>query len=415
MSAPRTPKVDRDVVGLERTTPPTWLEAARSEAVTAVEPSPFRHEEYANRLRRVRDLMAEQDMPALLVCRPSSIEYLCGYHSAETAPQPLLVTQSATYLYVPDLEIGRALASSWADTILYYGYAQAHKARTLVAEHAAHVLKTDPRIGVESAHTSTPPEMLELLRAQELRLAEGGHLVERVRLVLSAAEIECVEAAGVATQRGVEGAVEAAREPGATDSSLAAAVARRLFEGATAPSAWGPVVATGSRGGIPHSSWKNNPIDDAATLLEFAGAQHRYHAPVMRTLCRGRPSADARRLADLANATLDAVLRTARAGVPCSEVARQAQAATGPLPDDVVFHSLYGYPVGLAHPPHWMDTAPFYITADNHEPLREGMVFHMPGSFRSFGSLGVGLSQTFAIEATGTRVLTRGAAELIEV
>ena len=408
-------KADRDVVGLERSTAPTWLDAARCEAVAAAEPSPFPPEEHAQRLRRVRELMAEEGMAALLVCRPSSIEYLCGYHSAETAPQPLLVTREATYLYVPDLEIGRALASSRADTILYYGYAQARKARTLVAEHTARVLGSDPRIGVESAHASTPPEMLELLRAQELRLVAGGQLVERVRLVLSPAEIECVEAAAAATHSGVQGAVEAAREPGATDSSLAGAIARRLFESATAPSAWGPVVATGSRGGIPHSSWKDNPIDGAATFLEFAGAHHRYHAPVMRTLCRDGPSADARRLADLATAALDAVLRTARAGVSCSEVARQARAATGPLPDDVVFHSLYGYPVGLAHPPHWMDTAPFYITEDNPEPLREGMVFHMPGSFRSFGSLGVGLSQTFAIEAHGTRVLTHGPAELIEV
>jgi Xaa-Pro dipeptidase len=62
-----------------------------------------------------------------------------------------------------------------------------------------------------------------------------------------------------------------------------------------------------------------------------------------------------------------------------------------------------------------MDGAPFYITPDNHEPLEAGMVFHIPASFRSFGRTGVGLSQTFVVEHNATRVLTHGAADLIQV
>jgi Xaa-Pro aminopeptidase len=121
-----------------------------------------------------------------------------------------------------------------------------------------------------------------------------------------------------------------------------------------------------------------------------------------------------RRLADLAMTTVAAVLGSVRAGVPASQVAAHAAAALGPLPDDVVFHHLFGYPVGLAHPPHWMDSAPFYLSADNHEPLRPGMVFHVPASFRCLGRAGVGLSQTFVVEQDGARVLTYGAADLID-
>ncbi len=62
-----------------------------------------------------------------------------------------------------------------------------------------------------------------------------------------------------------------------------------------------------------------------------------------------------------------------------------------------------------------MDGAPFHITTDNPEPLREGMAFHMPGSFRFFGNVGVGLSQTFVVEKTGARVLTHGAAKIIQL
>ncbi|PSK85008.1 Xaa-Pro dipeptidase [Murinocardiopsis flavida] len=405
----------QEVIGLGDTAAPSWLTPETIASVRAAEEPPFAPAEYASRLDRVRAAMAAAGLDGLFVFRPSSVDYLCGYHSKETAPQPLFVTHTGTYLHVPDLELGRALACSTADTVLYSAYASARHALETVAAHAAGSVSRGGRIGIEFAHTSTPPLMVELLRTQDVEVVDGDHLVEQVRLVLSPAEIAHVEQAAVATQRGVAAAARAAAHADATDASVGAAITEALYGRATATSAWGPVVATGRRGGIPHSTWGVNPISDGTTFIEFAGAHHRYHAPVMRTLSRGGATPDAERLADLAKTALAAVLAHAAPGVPCSEVADQALKAIGRLPDDVVFHQLFGYPVGLAHPPHWMDGAPFYITAGNPEPLRAGMVFHMPGSFRSFGRSGVGLSQTFVVESTGTRVLTSGAADLIHV
>jgi Xaa-Pro dipeptidase len=414
-SAADASSVQRNLSGLGSTPAPAWLDTPGAAGVPDLEPLPFPAAEYQGRIGRVRDQLAQAGVAAVIVFRPSSVEYLCGYHTMERVPQPLLLTQTDTYLYVPDLEVGRAMTSSLAHNVLYYGYAQAHQALTLVAEHVARVLGSDPRIAVEFEHTSTPPQIIELLRNQGVDLVPAGHVVEKLRLVLSPAEIGCVERAAVSTRRGVEAAVRAAGEPGATDSAIAGAIAEALVRDATAASAWGPVVVSGQRAGVPHSSWRNDPISDGPTFLEFAGADHRYHAPVMRTLSRGRPSTDAERLSDLSKTVLDSVLSSAAAGVPCAEVARKATAAVGGLPDDVIFHWLFGYPVGLAHPPHWMDGAPFHITADNREPLREGMVFHVPASFRSFGRASVGLSQTFVVEENGVRILTHGAADLIHL
>ncbi|KIH99533.1 hypothetical protein LP52_06495 [Streptomonospora alba] len=404
-----------DVAGLGEATEPEWLTADTAATVTAAEPSPFTGSEYRARLDSVRRRMADAGLDAMVVFRPSSVEYLCGYHTAETAPQPLLVTGDDTYLYVPDLEVGRALASSRPGHIRYVGYADALRSLGLFLDHAAGVLPQGARVGVEAGHTSTPPHAVEILRARRVTVVDPDHLVERVRLVLSDAEIGCVERAALATRAGTGAAAAEARKPDATDSSVAAAIAAALFEHADSPSAWGPVVATGNRAGIPHSSWVHRSLGAGPTFLEFAGAHQRYHAPVMRTLALGRLSPEDRRLAELAQTALAAVLETARAGVPCSHVADHAARAVGRLPDDVVFHRLYGYPVGLAHKPHWMDGAPFYLTQDNHELLQSGMVFHVPASFRSFGRSGVGLSQTFLVEEHGTRVLTHGPAEPIEV
>ncbi|OEV02459.1 M24 family metallopeptidase [Streptomyces oceani] len=394
---------------------PSWLTDESSASVRALEGPAFEEAEYTARLDELRGRMSQLPLDAMLVFRPSSVEYLCGFHTAETAPQPLLVTPSETHLYIPDLEVGRALASSLADNLHFCGYADALRGLELFLAHAASVLPSGARVGVEVGHPSTPPRALDLLREHGLVPVHPDYLVERARLVLSPAEIRCVEEAAVLTQRGVEAGVAATREPGATDSSVGAAIAAALYTGADSPSAWGPVVATGRRGGIPHSSWVGRELASGPTFMEFAGTRARYHAPVMRTVVREGPlSAADRRLAELSRTAVAAVLETAAGGVPASQVAVEAGKALGPLPDDVMFHQLFGYPVGLAHKPHWMDGAPFYLTPDNHEPLVSGMVFHIPGSFRSFGKAVVGLSQTFVVEERGTRALTHGPADIIE-
>lgn len=383
--------------------------------MAAAEELPFAAVEYEHRLAAVRRRMSEASLGAMVVFRPSSVEYLCGYHTAETTPQPLLVTDTDTVLYVPDLELGRALASSRVGTVVYCGYAGALRGLETFLDHAVSVLPGRARVGIELGHAATPPQAVALLRDRDVDLVDGQHLVENVRLVLSEAEIRCVEQAALHTRAGVDAAVAEAAAANATDSSVAAAVAAALFASANSASAWGPVVATGRRAGIPHSSWDHRPLSAGTTFLEFAGAHHRYHAPVMRTLSRGRPDANDRRLADLSTTALAAVLEGVRPGVTCAQVADRAVAALGRLPDDVVFHQLFGYPVGLAHKPHWMDGAPFYLTSDNNEPLQAGMVFHVPASFRSFGDSGVGLSQTFVVEEDGARILTHGAAEFLEL
>jgi Xaa-Pro aminopeptidase len=406
---------EKNLVGLGDAPTPPWLTPGNISTVEAAEPLPFPADEYAHRLRRVRDRLSALDADAILVFRPSAVEYLCGYHTAETAPQPLLVTREETFLYVLDLEVGRALASSTAQNVLYCGYANTRSKTELIARHVVGALPQRARLAIEFGNTSTPPRLIGLLGESQLGLVDGEYLVENLKLVLSPAEIRCMEQAANATRRGVDAAVLAAGERGATDASVAARISQALLTGADSASAWGPLVVTEPRSGIPHSSWKGDPLSDETTFLEFAGACHRYHAPVMRTLVRGRPSPAVQRLAGLARTTLAAVLENAKAGVPCSEVARQCIEEIGPLRDDEVFHHMLGYPVGLAHPPHWMDTGSFYITADNPEPLRAGMAFHVPASFRSFGVRCVGLSQTFLVEETGTRVLTHGGADLIEL
>ena len=77
---------------------PAWLAPDGVERATDLEPKPFDETEFASRIERTRTSLTERGFDAVLVFRPSTVEYLCGHHTIETAPQPLLVTMEILVL-----------------------------------------------------------------------------------------------------------------------------------------------------------------------------------------------------------------------------------------------------------------------------------------------------------------------------
>ena len=338
----------------------------------------------------------------MLVFRPSSVDYLCGHHTVETAPQPLLVTEQVVRLYVPDPEVGRALAAGTVDSIGHF--AASEDALALIAADVGSICGPGGGIGLEDRDPSVPPRMGALLTETGVDAHPGGYLVEMLRLVLSAAEIGCMHKAAEVTAQGVAAAHDVAERQGLTDSSLAAEIGAALRREADSSAAMDVIVATGSRGGVPHSTFRNVPLSVGTTFVEFAGTYRRYHAPVMVTLAREVGPLE-RRLEDISQRILSAVLEEARPGRRASEVAHAVRAEFE-LEDRDIFHFNFGYAIGLAHPPGWLDGAPFSLVAENEARLEEGMAFHVPGSLRSFARSGVGLSHSIILRADGPRVLT---------
>lgn len=381
---------------------PSWLNSDAVSDAVALEPKPFSSEEFDRRVSLALTELAERDLDGILVFRPSSVDYLCGHHTIETAPQPLLLTRRVMRLYVPDPEVGRALASSTAPSIGHY--AASEDALELIAGDVARICGKNARIAVEDRDATVPPRVLALLEAHGLRVERGMYLVEQLRLVLSSEEIQCVERAASVTRRGAEAAMKTAGAPGVTDSQLAASIGEALRSGADSSAAMDVIIATGARGGVPHSTFIDIPLDPGTTFVEFAGTHRRYHAPLMLTVAR-EIDEEARRLERLAQTMLAAVLREVRPGRTASEVAAAVRRELV-LDAGDIFHFNFGYAIGLAHPPGWLDGAPFSIVEENHAELLPGMAFHIPASLRSFARRGVGLSHTIVLEDGGPRPVT---------
>ncbi|WP_435119105.1 M24 family metallopeptidase [Amycolatopsis thermoflava] len=399
-----------DVTCLGPRQAPGWASAEIAESFLGLERLTAPAAEFAGRRDVVRAELRARGFDAILVFRASSVEYLCGHHSINPYPQPVLLTNDDCRIYVPDIELGRALASSTASSVNFFvtdsvgGLAE--DSLQLVVDDVLRVLGREAVLAVELNDFRVPLRAVDALRASGIDLQDGGFLVENVRLLLSPVEVAKVEKAAEHTQRGVDAAVNAAADPDATDSHVAAAIAGALYEGASSSPALAPIVVSGRRSGIHHATWKGTRLGDELIFAEFAGSYDRYHAPVMITLARRAPNEMERRLEGMSQDILAGVLQEAWPGRVAGDVAETVMSKLRAFSPNDAFHFNFGYTVGLAHPPTWADSADWSIVPGNRQMLKTGMVFHVPASIRSVGQGMVGLSHTVLITDYGPRVLT---------
>ena len=179
---------------------------------------------------------------------------------------------------------------------------------------------------------------------------------------------------------------------------------------------WGPIVAAGYRSGLAHSAHNGKRLERGESVfLELTGQRCRYAAPLMRTAVIGKASDEQRRLADASAGAVAAILEAAKAGTPAKAIAAAGLRHIAPVEPGIVFHHNFGYPIGIAYPPSWIETLGFFLRANNAERVEAGMVFHLPMSLRVAGRFGICLSHTMLVTAEGGVPLTRTPARLREL
>lgn len=375
----------------------------------------FSVDEYGARLARAHAAMDTAGLDALLVMNPANVFYLSGFQTFAVDGAACLVVprHGEPAIAMDPPEFGSAWISTWFDDLRGYppGSDRPAYAASMLAEHGLN----RGRIGVDDANWGQTPAFRSGL-AQSLPEAEflsAGELFIELRRLKSPAEIEHIRWAALATRAATEAAVETAAV-GVTDGEIAgAAYAAMTHAGGEYP-CLAPIVTSGRRSGILHSTHKRRTIEPGDTILLEIGACHqRYTAPQMRTLTIGRPSNDVRRTADACVAALNAVLDALRPGAVARDVAEVGWRALAAAGDDLVFHGNFGYGIGAGFPPNWADATGF-IQRDQSTVLEPGMVFHHPIAVRRLGQFGVAFSETSVITKDGCEVLTHGERVLIE-
>lgn len=364
----------------------------------------FSVEEYRGRIDGVRRAMREADIDVLLVSHPPNVYYLSGYQSFAMYNGECVIVppEGPPTLVVHPPELGTALLHTWLDEA--HGYPGDCGREEYVAKVLAEQGLAGLRIGVE---TSMNADSMDRLReaVPGAALVDGSGIVSTVKVVKSPQEIEYLRQAARITSAGIAAAIEAARE-GARDNDVAAAGNRAMFEGGTEYMCLSPIVTSGRRSGILHSTHKRAQLAKGDNLcMEFGACVERYTAPMMRTVSIGEPSPGGARLIDACLTALDNVLSTLRPGITADEVARAGWEGMDLAGPGLVFHGVFAYAVGAGFPPTWGDGTAG-ISLGNETRLRPGMVFHHPVALRRLGEYGAMFSETTLITEDGCEVLT---------
>ena len=332
----------------------------------------FDVDEFRARLAAVRRQMVARSLDALVLFGPQNLCYVSGLDNDNLSDLQCVVVplDRDPILVLFWFEAGRAENTCWLDEVVLYRGDE--DPIGVVAGVLGRLGLAGGRLGVERPTVGLTVNQFEHLVAQlpDAVIEDSFPAVEIPRRVKSPAEIGYMRRAAALTDRALDAAC-AAVKVGVSDGELAAAITNVIYGEGGEVTSLGPIVAVGYRAGAPHSSFNGTRVQAGdSVFLEFTAQVRRYTAPIMRSVWLGEPSAEILRLADAGAAAVETIVRTARPGLPASEVARAARAELEPILDQVMFHNSYGYPVGIGFPPTWTESLGFYLWATNDQVAR---------------------------------------------
>jgi Xaa-Pro aminopeptidase len=322
---------------------------------------PFPPEEYRDRARRVRERMRERGVEVLFVTSPPNLCYLTGFESVwypPRAPVGVVVCAGDERLVFLDYERHETLVRETAhcDDAVFYRYED-------VLDTIAATFRDrgwlGGAIGLErwSQAPGAPlvAALAERLGALGGHVVDGDWIVDRVRLVKSPAEVECVRRAAAIVDAAFDDLVAHVR-PDQTELQIAARLDAVMADQGGERAAIGTMVSAGP--GVwcrTHAPPSRRPVAVGDVMyVDACGVCNRYHADVCRTFAVGRDHPAARAILDVTAGSVEEVRRTVRPGDPLDVAQRVAEDYVySRFPRDQVWW-VGGYALGIAMPPNWV-------------------------------------------------------------
>lgn len=374
----------------------------------------FPRDEYELRVEKVRRTMAERSIEVLLIFTPENVNYLTGYDTIGYSSYLCLALpiDREPLMVIREMERGVAMSTTWLTDFATTGDTDDPIERTVDA------LTRRGLVGRRIAIEATAPFMtartwLRLKTALGAdRVADGSETVEPVRAIKSGREIEKIRTACRFAGAGMDAALGAVTE-GATENDVAVAAYAAMVGGGSDPLVSNPIVTSGPRSGVAHTTFHHRRLEHGDTvLIELGATVSRYGGALMRTAVLGEPSAEARRMADVVIQSLNAAIAAIKPGVTAGSVDEACRRVIEDAGFEAMFRKRTGYSVGVAFAPDWGEGHIVSLRRDDPRPLEPGMVFHMPPALRAFQRLCVGMSETVLVTERGCEVLTDRPREL---
>lgn len=365
---------------------------------------PITTEEREARLAKARELMAGNQLDAIMLTAGTSLEYFTGIHwwGGERLFTLILPAKAEPFFVCPYFETDRAqeqiAKSPLAKAEVRYWYedespyrlaAQGMKDRSL----ATGTLGVDESTRFVFSHGVS-------LAASQVRITSATPVTAGCRMMKSAHEIELMRLAAKVTLTAYAAAYNALQE-GMTQhdfGDLVVAAHRQLGFAGDAE------IQVGEYSALPHGSITPQVIREGTILMMDGGCKvEGYVSDITRTFVLGKPTDKMRKVFDIVHRAQTTALHTARPGLPAQEVdaaARKVITDAGYGPGYKYFTHRLGHGMGMdGH--EW----PYLVHGDTL-PLHPDMTFSDEPGIYIRGEFGVRLEDDMHITGNGAELFT---------
>ena len=377
----------------------------------------FEASEFLARKSQALKAMAARGLDGLLMFKQESMYWLTGYDSFGYCFFQCLVLRADGDLVLltraPDLRQAQH-TSLLEDIRIWVDRADSDPAQQLCALLADKGL-SGQRLGVEydsCGLTAANGRRVDAALGRFAEAVDASDLVDRLRLVKSAAEIACVRRAAGLADAALEAAAAATRA-GADEGEMLAAMQGAVFRGGGDYPGNPFIIGSGRDALLCRYKSGRRRLDAQDQLtLEFAGVWRQYHACLMRTLVVGEPSPRQLAMHAACREALLACEATLKPGTPMGAVFDAHARVLDAHGMRAHRFNACGYSLGTVYAPCWMDWPMFF--AANPVEIGPGMVFFLHMILMdSEAGLAMTLGRTSVITADGPEPLSKASLELI--
>ena len=296
---------------------------------------------YAARRKKLLSLLKQTGVEALLVTCETNVTYLTGFSGDSSY---LLIGKGQTVL-LSDGRYTTQLAEECPGLDVYIR--KSTESMTVALEKA--LKKTHLRnLGFES-HIVTCSQIESLSGLiPSLQWVPVSDLVEELRMVKDASEIEEIREAVQQAQRGYD-VLRAMLTDEMTEFQGAHELEHAMRRFGARQAAFDPIVAVGERAALPHAMPTQKRIEEAPFLLVDWGAmtQQGYRSDLTRMIVHGKPTTKLEKVYKTVLKAQLAAIEKIRPGVLCKDVDQAARAVIENAGFGKQFTHSLGHGIGL--------------------------------------------------------------------
>jgi len=355
----------------------------------------------APRSERLVEQISSAGSDLLLVTNLLNVRYLTGY----TGTNGLALIGPDTRVFVTDFRYVEQAADEVDPS-----FERVRAPQDLIESVGSLLPEAALRLGFDDAYMSVKDHArLRELLDERVELVAAAGLVERLRLVKSAQEVDQIAAA---TRIADEALAEllATGLVGRTERELATALEHGMRQRGAQDAGFPSIVAAGAHGALPHAQPREVPVKRGDLVVFDWGARLAgYHSDCTRTVAAGEASAEAREVYAVVLAAQLAGLAAVGVGVSGRDADAAAREVIEAAGHGEHFGHGLGHGVGLEihEAPRLSQRSEDTLAAGNVVTVEPGV--YLPGQF------GIRIEDLVVVQDSGPLVLTGLSKELLVV